>query len=217
MKFEDFTPLARLTTEYLVLAVRADSPYKTGKEFMGALKAEPTKHSIGIGSGLASSDHVSTLKAAKSAGVDVKRVKIVVFSSGGDQMTAILGGHVDAVATGLSEAVEQAKAGKLRVIAITAPKRLEGDGSDIPTWVEMGIDGTFLHWRGIMAPGGLTAEQAGGWERTLGQMARSAAWKSEIAKRGWSDAYVAGKAFVDFLTQDRNGFESVLRDVGFIK
>jgi putative tricarboxylic transport membrane protein len=217
MKFEDFAPLARLTTEYISLAVRTDSPYKTGKQFMEVLKADPTKLSVGIGSGLASSDHVSTLKAAKSAGVDVKRVRIVVFSSGGDQMTAILGGHVDAVATGLSEAIEQVKAGKLRIIAITAPKRVEGDGSDIPTWAEMGIDGTFLHWRGIMGPGGLTPEQVAAWDKILGQMVQSSAWKTEIEKRGWTGAYLASKPFTDFLTQDRNTFEKFLREVGFIK
>jgi putative tricarboxylic transport membrane protein len=217
MKFEDFAPLARLTAEYIVLSVRADSPYKTGKQFMEALKVDPTKHSIGIGSGLASSDHVSTLRAAKSAGVDIKRVKIVVFSSGGDQMTAILGGDVDAVATGLSESIEQAKAGKLRIIAITAPKRVEGDGSEVPTWAEMGIDGTFFHWRGIMGPGGLTPEQVAAWDRLLSQMVQSAAWKTEIEKRGWSDAYIGSKAFFDFLKQDRASVETVLKEIGFIK
>jgi putative tricarboxylic transport membrane protein len=81
----------------------------------------------------------------------------------------------------------------------------------------MGIDGTFLHWRGIMAPGGLTAEQTAAWDKLLGQMVQSAAWKTEIEKRGWADSYVASKAFVDFLRQDRSNFEVVLREVGFIK
>lgn len=217
MKFEDFTPLARLTTEYLVLAVRADSPYKTGKEFLAALKADPAKHSVGIGSGLASSDHVSFLKAARSAGVDIKKVRIVVFSSGGDQMTAILGGHVDAVSTGLSEAAEQAKAGKLRLIAITAPKRVEGDGSDVPTWTEMGIEGTFYHWRGIMGPGGLSADETAAWDRIIGQMVQSSAWKAELEKRGWASAYLSSKEFHQFLEQDRAAFETIMRDVGMIK
>src|SRR5919106_4984031 len=76
MKFEDFTPLARLTTEYLVLAVRSDSPYKTGKDLLAALKQNPAKHAISVGSGLASSDHMSFLRAAKAGGVDLRRVKI---------------------------------------------------------------------------------------------------------------------------------------------
>lgn len=215
-KYTDFTPLARLTTEYIVLAVKPDSPYKTGKQLLDALKQDPTKHTVGIGSGLASSDHVSFLRAAKSAGVDIKRVKIVVYSSGGDQMAAILGGHVDVVSTGLSEAAEQANAGKLRIISITAPERVK-DAPDVPTWREMGVAGTFAHWRGIMAPGGLSADQTAAWDRALGEMVRSAAWKKELEQRGWIDAYMSSKEFSAFLAEERAAFETVMKDVGMIK
>jgi tripartite-type tricarboxylate transporter receptor subunit TctC len=216
MKFEDFTPLARLTTEWIVLAVRSDSPYKTGKDFLEALKGDPAKHSVGIGSGLASSDHVSFLRAAKAAGADARRVRIVVYPSGGDQMAAILGGHVDAVSTGLSEAAEQAKAGKLRMIAITSPERAK-DAPDVPTWKEMGIEGTWYHWRGIMGPGKLEPPHVEAWDRMLGQLVKSAAWKEELEKRGWTDAYLDSKAFTKYLQEEREGFATVMRDVGMIK
>jgi putative tricarboxylic transport membrane protein len=216
MKFEDFTPLARLTTEYIVLAVRPDSPYKTGKELLDALKQEPTKHVVSVGSGQLSSDHVSFLRAAKAAGVDVRRVRIVVHPSGGDQMTAILGGHVDVVSTGLSEAAEQAKAGKLRMIAITAPERAK-DAPEVPTWKEMGIEGSWYHWRGIMGPGKLEPPQVEAWDRILGQMVKSAAWKAELEKRGWADAYLDSKAFTKHLHEERETFATVMRDIGLIK
>jgi putative tricarboxylic transport membrane protein len=216
MRFEDFTPLARLTTEYIVLAVKANSPYRTGRELVEALRQDPTKHSVGIGSGLASSDHVSFLRAAKAAGVDVRKVRIVVYPSGGDQMAAILGGHVDAVSTGLSEAIEQAKAGKLRVIAITSPERVK-EAPDVPTWKEMGIEGTFQHWRGIMGPGKLEPTQVAAWDRVLGDMVRSAAWKAELEKRGWTDAYLDSQAFTRYLAEERDVFASVMREVGMIR
>ncbi len=216
MKFEDFTPLARLTTEYLVLAVRPDSPHKTGKELMDALKANPTRHVVSVGSGQLSSDHVSFLRAAKAAGVDIRKVRVVVHSSGGDQMAAILGGHVDVVSTGLSEAAEQAKAGKLRLIAITAPERVK-DAPDVPTWEEMGIKGTFRHWRGFMAPGGLEPPQVAAWDRILGEMVKSAAWKKELEQRGWIDAYIGSKAFTQVLHEERKDFETLMRDIGLIK
>lgn len=217
LKFEDFTPIARLTSEYLTLAVPANSPIKTGKEFMEALKADPTKYSVGIGSGVASSDHVGFLQAAKSAGVDVKRVRIVVFSSGGDQMAAVLGGAVNAVSTGVSEAMEQAKAGKLRLLAVSSPERIPGDAKDVPTWEEQGIEGTFLHWRGIMAPGNLTPIQTAVWDRLIGQMVRSPEWKAELEKRGWNNAYLSSKEYTAFLKKSRDQFEVVLKDVGLIK
>jgi putative tricarboxylic transport membrane protein len=216
MKFEDFTPLARLTTEWIVLAVRTDSPYKTGKDFLEALKGDPAKHSVGIGSGLASSDHVSFLRAAKAAGVDARRVRIVVYPSGGDQMSAILGGHVDAVSTGLSEAAEQAKAGKLRMIAVSSPERAK-DAPEVPTWKEMGIEGTWYHWRGVMGPGKLEPPHVEAWDRILGQMVKSAAWKEELQKRGWTDAYLESKAFTKYLHEEREGFATVMREVGMIK
>ncbi|MFZ5823507.1 MAG: tripartite tricarboxylate transporter substrate binding protein [Bacillota bacterium] len=216
MKFEDFTPLAMLTTEYLALAVRADSPYKTGKEFLDVLKQDPAKLSVGIGSGVASNDQISFLKAAKSYGVDVKKVRIVLFSSGADQMTAILGGNVDAVSTGISEAIEQAKAGKLRIIATTAPKRL-AEAPDVPTWDELGIDGTFRHWRGIMGPGGMTPEQIAAWDDIFSKMVKSEAWQKELANRGWTDAYLGSKEFSEYLKQNRAEFETLLKETGVIK
>ena len=216
MKFEDFTPLARLTTEYLVLAVRPDSPYKTGKDLLAALKKNPAKHAVSVGSGLASSDHMSFLRAARAGGVDIRRVKVVVHASGGDQMAAILGGHVEVVSTGLSEALEQAKAGKLRLIAITAPERVK-EAPDVPTWEEQGIRGTFRHWRGIMAPGGLAPPVVTAWDRMLGDMVRSEAWKKELAQRGWIDAYVPSAEFTQFLHAERQEFRVLMREVGMIK
>jgi putative tricarboxylic transport membrane protein len=216
MKFEDFTPVAMLTTEYLALAVRSDSPYKTGKEFLDVLKQDPTKLSVGIGSGVASNDQISFLKAARSHGVDVKNVRIVIFSSGGDQMAAILGGNVDAVSTGISEAIEQAKAGKLRIIATTAPERLS-EVPDVPTWAEMGIDGTFRHWRGIMGPGGMSPEQIAAWDELLGKLVKSESWKKELANRGWTNAYMNSKEFVAYLKQSRAEFETLLKETGVIK
>lgn len=215
-KFEDFTPLARLITEYIVLAVRTDSPYNTGKELLETLKKDPTKHTVGIGSGLASSDHVSFLQAAKAGGVDFRRVKIVVYNSGGDQMAAILGGHVDVVSTGLSEAAEQAKAGRLRIIAITAPERVK-DAPDVPTWNEMGIAGTFEHWRGIMAPGNLKPDAVARWDKMLGDMVKSDAWKKELGQRGWIDAYMPFEVYSRFLAEERSRFEAIMREIGMIK
>lgn len=217
LKFEDFTPIARLTSEYITLAVPTNSPYRTGKQFLDALKADPTRLTVGIGSGVASSDHVAFLQAAKAAGVDVKKVRIVVFSSGGDQMAAVLGGSVNAVSTGLSESLEQAKAGKLRLLAVSSPERLPGDAKDVPTWEEQGIAGTFLHWRGIMAPGNLSAAQTAAWDKIIGEMVRSPEWKAELARRGWISTYLDSKAFTAFLKTSRDQFETVLKDIGLIK
>ena len=214
-RFEDFTPLARLTTEYVVLAVRADSPYKTGRELLDALKQDPLKLTVSIGSGLASSDHMSFLQAAKAHGVDIRRVKIIVYNSGADQMAAALGGHVDVVSAGLSEAIEQAKAGKLRLIAISAPDRVK-DAPEVPTWAEMGIAGTFEHWRGFMGPGNLAANDIATWDRMLASMVKSNAWQQELQRRGWVDAYMPSATYSAFLGEERSRFQAIMRDTGLI-
>jgi tripartite-type tricarboxylate transporter receptor subunit TctC len=216
MKFEDFTPLARLTTEYVSLSVRPDAPYKTGKELLDALKQDPTKHVVSVGSGQASSDHVSFLRAARAAGIDVRKLRVVVHSSGADQMAAILGGHVDVASTGLSEAIEQARAGKLRLIAVTAPERVK-EAPDVPTWKEMGIEGTWRHWRGIMGAGKLEPTQVAAWDKILGDMVKSQAWKAELEKRGWTDAYLDSKAFTRSLHEERDAFAVTLREAGLIQ
>jgi tripartite-type tricarboxylate transporter receptor subunit TctC len=216
MSYKDFTPLARLTTEYMVVAVPAASPFHTGKEFLNALRQDPTKYSIGIGTGVGGDDHVSILKAARSAGVEIKRVRTVVFASGGDQMTAILGGNVDVVSTTVSEAKEQAEAGKLRLIAVSSPQRLQ-ELPNVPTWAEMGVDGTFYHWRGIQGPKDMTPDQIAAWDAIIGRVVKSEAWQKELATRGWTDAYMPSKEFTAFLGTSRTEFAEILREVGLVK
>ena len=127
MSLADITPIAMLTTEWHAVVVGKNSPIKTGKELMEKLKQDPASLSIGIGLGVGNDDYMSFMKAAKAAGVDVAKLKrIVIFPSGKELMVAILGGHVDVISTGLSEIVEQHRADKVRIVGISAPKRLEG-------------------------------------------------------------------------------------------
>lgn len=217
LKASDFTPLAMLTTEWMSVAVGKDSPIQTGKELMDKLKQDPTSMVIGIGAGLGNDDHVAIIKAAKSAGVDVKKLKVVVFDSGGDLITALLGGHVDIISTGLSEAVEQQKAGKLKILAITADKRLEGELADLPTWAEQGIDGTFSHWRGIMGPKGMTEEQVKAWDDLLGKMVQTKTWKDMLAQQGWVDAYQPSAEYKATLEKEYSTFADLLTELGLVK
>lgn len=212
----DFTPIAMLTTEWESVVVGKDSPFKTGKELMDKLKADPTSLTLGIGAGLANDDHISFVKAAKQAGVDIKKLKVVVQPSGAELITNLLGKKIDVIATTVSEAVEQQKAGNVKILAVTSDKRL-AEIPDVPTWKEQGIDVVFPHWRGVMGPKGMPADQVKYWDDALGKMVKTNAWKEIVAKNGWESAYMPSAEYKAFLEKEFADFQTIMNDLGLVK
>ena len=131
------TPIARLTTEYEAIVVPANSPIKNAKELAAAIKADPAKVTWAGGSA-GGVDHIAAALFAKAAGADPTKINYIPFSGGGEALAAILGGKVTAGVSGYGEFEGQVKAGKLRVIAVTSPQRIEG--VDAPTLKEQGMD-----------------------------------------------------------------------------
>lgn len=218
MSVADVTPLAMLTTEWHAVVVGEKSPIRTGKDLMAKLKQDPASLSIGIGIGVGNDDYMSFMKAAKAAGVDVSKLKrVVIFPSGKELMVAVLGGHVDVISTGLSEIVEQHRAGKVRIVAISSPKRLEGEDKDLPTWNEQGIDGEFGHWRGLFGPKGMSAAQVKAWDEALAKVVKTKTWKDGIAKQGWDDAYMPSAEYKAFLEKEGASFEAAFNELGIAK
>jgi len=216
LSYDDVTPLARLITEYLVWAVRVDSPYKSAREILDKLKADPSSVVFGVGT-VPSNDQMNILRPAMAYGADPKKIQVVPFKSGGDLMIQLLGGHVAAISTGLSEAIEQVKAGKVRLLTVSAPKPLAGDLAKVPTWPSMGIDVSILHWRGLFAPPGIPADAVRYWDRTLGQMVKTGEWKQALEKFGWYDAYADSATFRKDLAQEAKVYAEILTQLGMAK
>lgn len=172
----DITPLAILFSEYSAFTVRKDSPIATGADFVRALRKDPAAFSIAIGSGLGNSNHLALALVMSDAGVDVRRLKVVVFSGAAAASTALLGGHVDVMVSPLSNAVGPLEAGQARIIAIAAPTRFAGAAARAPTWKEQGYDVVFSSWRSIVGPRGLAAPQISYWDRVLSEMVRTPEW-----------------------------------------
>ncbi len=212
----DVTPVGRLITEYLAWVVRADSPYKTAKDVLDALKKDPQALTFGVGT-VPSNDQMNILRPAMAYGIDPKKVKVVSFKAGGDLMIQLLGGHVPVISTGLSEAIEQVKAGKARVIAVSSPNPLPGDLAKVPTWRSLGIDVAILHWRGVFAPPGISKDVIAYWDKALGQMVKSAAWKQQLEKHGWFDAYADSATFSKDLDAEEKIYSTILSDLGMAK
>ncbi len=217
LSYEDFTVLANLETEWEVVVVGADSPYKTGKEFFEALKADPANFPIGVGPKLGNDDHIQFLMLAKAYGVNPKDLNFVVYpGAGGEQIPALLGGHVKALTIGLGEVVEQHKAGKMRIIGVSSEERLDII-PDVPTWKEQGVDMVFAHWRGVMGPKGMSPEMVEYWDNALGKMVQQQSWKDNLKKMGQDPFYMNSKEYREFLKQQNEEIKELLTTVGLIK
>ncbi len=213
---KDVTPIGRLITEYVAWVVRADSPYKSPKDVFDALKKNPEAVTFGVGT-VPSNDQMNILRPVMASGIDPKKIKVVSFKSGGDLMIQLLGGHIPVISTGLSEAIEQVKAGKVRVIAVSSPNTLPGDLAKVPTWRSMGIDVAILHWRGVFAPPGIPKEVVAYWDKALGQMVKTDAWKQQLEKHGWFDAYADSATFRKDLDAEEKIYTEILTDLGMAK
>lgn len=212
----DLTPIARLTTEYLAWVVRADSPFKSAKEVLDKLKADPSSVAFGVGT-VPSNDQMNILRPALAYGVNPKQIKIVVFKSGGDLMIQLLGGHIPVISTGLSEAIEQVKAGRARLLTVSSPKPLQGDLARVPTWRSMGINVEILHWRGLFAPPKTPASAVKYWDQALGKMVKTDSWKRMLDKFGWFDAYAGSAQFRKDLEGEIKVYNAILTQLGMAK
>ena len=154
---------------------------------------------------------------AKHAGGDIKKLKVVVFSSGGESTTALLGGHVGLVTTPAATALPQMQSGALRLIAIAAPKRLDGPFAQVPTWRELGYDIVVANWRPIMAPRGLTVEQIAYWEHVIQRFTQTAEWKDELAVSGGVAHYMGSRELAGFLAAQNVEFRAILTELGLAR
>jgi putative tricarboxylic transport membrane protein len=213
---EDFTPIARIMTKYNVWAVRADAPYRTARDILDAIKKDPLAIAFGVG-GLPGNDYFNIVRPALIHGAEYRKLRIASFQSGGKLMIQLLGGHVPVISTTYSEAAEQVKAGKVRLLAISAPSPLGGDLRGVPTWRSMGIDVHILHWRGLFAPPGVPREVVAFWDERLGKLVKTELWKKALDQQGWYDAYVHSVTFRKELEVEREVTAKLLRDLGFAK
>jgi putative tricarboxylic transport membrane protein len=212
-----FTPLAMLFDEYLSVITRADSPLKSGRDLIDRLRKDPQSASFGISTSIGGGNHTSLMVALKAGGVDIKRVKTAVFPGGAATTTALLGGHVDAINTAPGNMVAHLRSGKLRPLAVSAPSRLAGDFSSVPTWQEQGVNAVASSWRGLMGPRGLTAEQIAYWDRVLSALVKTEDWKKDLQENFWDEGYLDARASRKRLDDEYAEFKSILTELGVSK
>lgn len=211
---DQITPIARLTEETEAIAVPANSPLKTIQDLAEAIKANPAKVTWAGGSA-GGVDHIAAGLFAKAAGADPSKINYIPFSGGGEALAAVLGGKVTAGISGYGEFESQVKAGKLRILAVTAKSRVPG--VDAPSLTEAGIPLAITNWRGVVAPPGITPEQRATLTALVEKMANSPAWADVLKQKGWDGALLAGDAFADFLKRESAQTTDILKSIGLVK
>jgi putative tricarboxylic transport membrane protein len=206
------TPIARLTSEYEVIVVPANSPHKTVGDLLKAFRAEPGKVSWGGGSA-GGTDHILVGLIAKATGGDATKINYVPFKGGGEAIAAIIGGHVSAGVSGLGDFAEQIKAGRMRALAVSSPARIDG----IPTLKEQGIDVVLGNWRGVFAAPGITPAQRDGLVAAVKTATESASWKETLAKFGWDSEFLGGDDYKKFLEEDTKRIGAIIDSLGLKK
>lgn len=213
----DFTPLAMLYNEYLAFAVKADSPIKTGKELLERLANAPGSLSIAIGTAPGGPNHVGVAIVLKGARADLRKQKIAFFKTGGDSLTALLGGHVDFMASTPGNLVQALESKQIRVIAIGAARRQGGDFAQVPTWKEYGVEGQFPNWRCVIGPRGFSAAQVAYWENVLERVAGSDDWKEELEQNIAEGTFMKSAATRKFFESEFATARRVLGELGLAK
>jgi putative tricarboxylic transport membrane protein len=211
---EQVTPIARLTGEYEVIVVPASSDIQTLDDLIAQFKEDPQSVSWGGGSA-GGTDHMLVGLIAKEAGVDPSGINYVPFAGGGEALASILGGPVTAGVSGYQEFAGQIETGDLRPLAISSAERLEG--VDIPTLKEQGVDVDLTNWRAVFAPPDISDEDKQQLADAVGRMVESETWQNTLKERAWLDLYLPPDEFAQFLEEDRQQVETVLKDIGLVQ
>jgi putative tricarboxylic transport membrane protein len=207
------TPIARLTTEYNVYVVPADSPLKSMKDVIDQMKKDPGSVKWGGGS-RGATEHIAAAMIAREVGVDPAKINYVPFRGGGEATAAILGGNVSVGGSGYSEFAQYIESGKMRAIAVTAAQRLKG--VNVPTLKEQGINVELGNWRGVYGAPGLTPDQRKALTDMVVKATKSKAWAEAIEKNNWTPALLAGKEFEDFVDRDFASLRATMVKAGMV-
>ena len=180
----DFAPVAMMVEETSLVAVRADSPLKDGKDLIAALKADPGKLRIAVAPAMGQNTHLAIAKPLNTAGVPIDKLTIAPFRSSAESVTALLGGHVDVVSATAPVLLPQVQAGKLRLLASAAPEPGTGPLAGVKTWREQGVPADYVSYNGVTLPPGVNADQIRFWEDALRKVSQDKTWIALVEKSG---------------------------------
>ncbi len=219
--WKDLTPVAMLALDQFVLWVNAETPYKTPKEYLEAVKAGgPNKYKMG-GTGSKQEDQIITVAIEKAYGV---KFTYVPFKGGGAVATQLVGKHVDSTVNNPIEAVAHWRAGKLRPLCVFDDQRMPYkqkvtetmSWNDIPTCKESGIPTDYLMLRGIFMPAGVPKEAVDFYVGLFKKVRETPEWKKFMEDGAFNQSFMAGKEYADWVGKAEKLHYDLMKDAGFL-
>jgi tripartite-type tricarboxylate transporter receptor subunit TctC len=219
--WRDLTPVSMLALDEFVLWVNADSPYKTAKEYLAAIKAAPDNKFKMAGTGSKQEDQIITVMLQKAAG---KKITYIPFKGGGDVAVQLVGKHVDSTVNNPIEAEAHWRGGKLRPLCVMDPKPLPYTAkvtatqswADIPTCKSAGIDAEYVMLRGIFMAPGIAPDQVSYYIDVFKKVRELPEWKEFMAKGAFNQSFMTGKEYIDWVAKNEALHIGLMKDAGFI-
>jgi len=213
--FRDLTPVARIIGDYQALVVRPDSEIRGFDDVLRRFRENPRSVKFAGGSVRGDLDHLVPALAIRAAGENPRAVAYVPYDGGGKALAGFLTGEADVLSTGFSEVLEYHRAGRLRIIAVSAPQRVAGL-PDIATFNDQGVAFEFVNWRGFFAAPGISSQAADEYSEMLRTMQTTTAWEELRRRNGWQNLFLPREEFVEFLGEQEQEIGDLMSDLGFL-
>ncbi len=219
--WRDLTPVQMLALDQFVLWVNADSPYKTAKEYLDAVKAAPPNTMKMGGTGSKQEDQIITVMVEKAAG---KKITYIPFKGGGDVAVQLVGNHIGSTVNNPIEAESHWRAGKLRALCVfdkaampyKAKLTATQSWADVPTCASAGLPVDYLMLRGIFMPPGVTPEQVAFYTELFKKVRALPEWKDFMDKGAFNQTALAGPEFFEWLGKNEQLHRVLMKEAGFI-
>lgn len=215
-QYTDFSPIALMVNEFTAFSVRTDSPFRNAQDLVAQLRKDPESVAVGV-SNRGGTNHLALSLLAKAAGIDARRLKVVVFKTNAEGLTAMLGGHIQLVSSAVATAVGQMRDGKARIISVSAPQRMGGDLAQVPTLREQGYDVSLSNWRAIIGPKGLSSAQIAYWEGVLARVVATEEWKAVLDKQFWDGNFLRSREFAKYMDGEYAQTKAIMTELGLAK
>ncbi len=219
--WKDFTPVEMMALDEFVLWVNAETPYKTPKDYVDAVKsAGPNKFKMG-GTGSKQEDQIVTANIEKQTGA---KFTYVPFKGGGEVAVQLVGKHIDSTVNNPIEAVAQWRGGTLRPLCVFDTKRMpynekvtkDMSWGDIPTCKDSGLDVEYLMLRGIFMPGAVKPEEVKYYVDILDKVRQTPEWKKFLEEGAFNTTTMTGKQYSDWVAQNEKLHMGLMKDAGFL-
>lgn len=215
--WRDVTPVGILFKEYHVIAVRADSRIKDGRDLIERLRQDPSSVSFGFFGNPGNHLHLAAAIPLKAAGVDIRKLTTVPYRSGPEAITAVLGGHIDAALVSAVNTEQQVASGRMRVITQSGGKRLPGFLAQVPTWRELGVNVEYATAQGFAGPRGMSREAVAYWESLLGRLSKDEEWNRQLTRSMWDSVYMTGAQHRKYYEEEFAKMQAVLVELELVK